>query len=285
MHNDLYDFSPMVRREPLELPGGARVAFWVGANVEHYELGKPALSMAPFTAEMVPDALNAGWRDYGLRVGLWRIADILERYGVRPSILLNSAVCTLYPEVIEEGRARDWCWVAHGRDNSTLQSLMDEDEERQYLTEVIDTIAEHCGTRPVGWLSPVLQPSMVTHDLLAELGMSYLLDWANDDHPYEFNTRSGRLMSVPYSSEVNDIPMFCFRNQDGPAFERALVDQFDVLRSEGGRVMGVGLHPFLIGQPYQSKYLASALEHIVSHDDVWVTTSDEIASWYAEATS
>lgn len=288
MENTIFEHSAIIDRPPLQLPGGARVAFWVGVNVEHYRFGQPALSMAQFTAEMVPDPLNYGWRDYGPRVGLWRVVDILERYGVTPSILLNSAVCERYPEVVREGRERGWCWVGHGRDNSTLQSLMEVDEERAYLSEVVDAIEKHCGTRPMGWLSPVLQSSMHTHELLAELGLTYLLDWANDDQPYDFDVTKGRLVSVPYSSEVNDIPMFCFRNQDGPAFQRAMIDQFDVLYAEGAdsaRVMGVGIHPFLIGQPYQSKYLSAALEQITAHDDVWVTTSDEIARWYLEATT
>jgi len=285
MENPLYRYSPIVRRRRLELPRGERLALWIGVNVEHYVFGAPALSMAPFTAEMVPDPLNFGWRDYGVRVGLWRLAGIFEHFGVTPSILLNSEVCELYPEIIEEGRRRQWSWVAHGRNNSTLQTLMSEEEERVYIEDVVDTIERHSGSRPRGWLSPVLQSSLHTHEILASLGLDYLLDWANDDQPYDFNVQNGRLLSVPYSSEINDIPAFHFRNQSGPAFARAIIDQFDVLYEEGrdsARIMGIGLHPFLVGQPYQSKYLTRALDYIVSHDGVWITTSDEIASWYAE---
>lgn len=283
----LYDYSAIDRRPPLELPHGARVAFWVGLNVEHYKFGQPALSLAGFTAELVPDPLNYGWRDYGPRVGVWRLARIFAEAGVRPSAIVNADVVEHYPEIIEEGTERDWCWVAHGRNNSTWQVGMEEEAERAYIEEVASVLEGATGDRPRGWLGPALTATMSTNQVLAELGFDHVLDWANDDQPYDMNVRSGRLVSVPYASEVNDIPAFVLHHHTGAEFRQAIVDQFDMLYEEGAssaRVMGIGIHPFLVGQPFRARYLAEALEYITGHDEVWVTTSDEIAQWYIEAT-
>ena len=288
MENPLYDYSAIEHRPALELPGGARVAFWVGLNVEHYAFGRPALSLASFTAELVPDPLNYGWRDYGPRVGIWRVMRILDEAGVPASAIVNSEVVERYPEIVAAGRERSWCWVGHGRNNSTWQVGMDEDAERAYVGEIVEQLHAATGSRPNGWLGPALTATMQTNDLLAELGFSYTLDWANDDQPYDMNVRSGRLLSVPYSSEVNDIPIFLLHHQSGEQFRQAVIDQFDALHAEGAerpRVMGIGIHPFLIGQPFRARYLAEALEHVTSKDDVWVTTSDAIAQWYTAATA
>jgi allantoinase len=278
-----FDYSPIIQRPPIELPHGARVAVWAGVNVEHYEPGKPGLSIAPGTAELTPDPLNAGWREYGPRVGLWRLMDILERHGIRPTALLNSDVCDVYPEIVAEGRRRGWAWVAHGKNNSTLQTGMSPDDERRYLTEVVETIERHTGRRPRGWLGPFLAESFDTPDLLAELGLTYVCDWCNDDQPCPVRVKSGRLISVPYSIEVNDVPLFLDKGMSGPDFHQVVVDQFDALYEAGGtsgQVMAIGLHPFLTGVPFRLKYLVRALEHITAHDGVWLTTSDEIAEWY-----
>jgi allantoinase len=288
MEHPLYEYSAIARRDRLELPDGARVAFWVGLNIEHYKFGQPALSLAGFTAELVPDPLNYGWRDYGPRAGIWRLMRILDDSGVRPSAVVNSDVVEHYPEIIEEGSKRGWSWVGHGRNNSTWQVGMEEEDERSYIDEIASALERATGSRPRGWLGPALTATMNTNHLLAELDFDYVLDWANDDQPYDMNVRSGRLISVPYSSEVNDIPLFLLHHQTGADFRQAIVDQFDMLYEEGSesaRVMGIGIHPFLVGQPFRARYLAEALEHITDHDDVWIATSDEIAQWYIEATS
>jgi allantoinase len=278
-----FTFSPIIRRPRLELPDGARVAVWVGINVEHYEAGKPGISIAPATAELDPDPLNAGWRDYGLRVGLWRLAEVLDRHEIRASALLNSDVCELYPEVIEEGVQRSWAWLAHGKNNSTFETDMGLEEERRYLAEVVETIERHTGQRPRGWLGPFLTESHNTPDLLAELGLTYICDWCNDDQPYPVQVRDGRMISIPYAIEVNDIQLFLEKGFSGPDFHQAVVDQFDTLYESGaktGQVMALPLHPFITGLPFRVKYLDSALEHIAAREDVWLATSDEIAEWY-----
>jgi len=283
VENQLYDYSPIVRRPPLEWPNGARLAVWAGINVEHYELDKPAISIGPATAGLVPDPLNFGWRDYGPRVGIWNLMEVLDRHGIRASVLLNADVCRLYPQIVESGSEREWAWLAHGKSNSIFQTGMELEEERSYLTDVIETIERHTGRRPKGWLGPALTESFNTPELLAELGLTYICDWCNDDQPYPLRVKSGKMISLPYSIEVNDIPLFVTKGQTGADFYQVVVDQFDWLydaSGKSGRVMAMGLHPFLIGLPFRLKYLDRALEHITSRDDVWLTTSDDIADWY-----
>ncbi|MGW0179530.1 polysaccharide deacetylase family protein [Nocardia sp. NPDC003345] len=286
MDNELFDYSAIVDREPIEWPGGARVAFYVGLNIEHYELGKPSTSIFPGTSALVPDPLNYGWRDYGPRVGFWRVLDSLDRHGIRASTLLNSDVVRHYPRIIEAGRERNWAWLAHGRNNSILQPDIAADAERAYLAEVIDTIGRATGTRPRGWMGPALSESPRTPQLLAELGLDYVLDWTNDDQPYRLRTPG--LLSVPYSVELNDNTLFLGTGLTGPDFVQIVRDQLDRLyedSADSGRVMALALHPFVIGQAFRAGYLDRALDHIAGHPGVWLTTSDEIAVHYARTTT
>ena len=280
MDNPIYSYQPIVERPPLRWPNNARVAFYIGLNVEHYEVDKPSTSIVPATAHLVPDPLNYGWRDYGVRVGIWRMIEALDRAGMRASVLLNSDVCRLYPQIVAAGRRRDWVWLAHGKNNSVLQPTMAEAEERQYLKEVVETIADATGKPVQGWMGPALSESFATSRLVRELGLTYLLDWCADDQPFPLEVEG--MWSVPYAIELNDIPMFIQQGLNGEAFLQAVKDQFDRLYAEGertGRVMALALHPFVIGQPFRMTYLEQALDYILGHDGVWATTSDEIAAF------
>lgn len=286
MQAPFYDYSPITERPALELPNGRRLAVWIGLNVEHYVYGQPALSLAEFTSQLVPDPLNYGWRDYGPRVGVWRLMELLDRHGFRASAIVNADVFEHYPQIIAAAKERGWAFVAHGANNSRWHVGMEPEEERQFLEEIVQAFESVTGSRPYGWLGPALTSTENTIELLAELGFDYTLDWANDDQPYLMRTASGRLASVPYSSEVNDIPAFVLHHHTGEQFAQSVIDQFDALYEEGTgslRVMGIGIHPFLVGQPFRAKPFARALEHIAGHGDVWLTTSDEIAAWYLEA--
>ncbi|MGW6054195.1 polysaccharide deacetylase family protein [Streptomyces sp. NPDC055189] len=282
--NELYDYIPITERKPFRWPGDARVAFYVGLNVEHFQLGVASTSLNEATAALVPDPLNHGWREYGVRVGIWRVMQTLDRHGVRASALLNSAVCTRYPQIIEAGLSRGWAWLAHGRDNSTRQTGMAEDDERAYLTDVVETIEKSTGQRPRGWLGPALTETFQTPALLAELGLDYVLDWTNDDQPYSLNVPG--MLSVPYSVELNDLGLFTMHGMTGPDFVQLVQDQVDQLYADSavsGRVLALALHPFVIGQPFRTKYLDQALEYVVNHPGVWSATSDEIAEHYLRA--
>ena len=281
MDNRLYDYSPITERPNIVWPGGARVAFYIGLNVEHFEVDKPSTSIWEGTSSLVPDPLNYGWRDYGLRVGFWRLAEIFDRLGIRPSVLLNSDVAERYPQVIEAGRKRNWAWLAHGKTNSMLHANMGAEEEEAFLTNVVATIERAVGSRPRGWMGPGLTETFETPRILRKLGLEYVLDWTADDQPFALNVPG--MISVPYSVELNDIGLFVGKSFTGDDFRRAVIDQFDQLyadSSESGRVMALALHPFVIGQAFRARYLAEALEYIAGHDGVWMATTDEIAAHY-----
>lgn len=281
MDNRRYDFSPIIRRKPIRWPNNARVAIWIGPNIEYFHVDLHGVQYQP--VPFLPDVMNFGWRDYGLRVGIWRIMEVLDKHGMRASVLLNSDVCAHYPAVIEEGKKRNWEFLGHGITNSVKLTGMTEDEERATIRKVIDDITAGVGTPPKGWLGPSLVESFMTPDLLAEEGIEYVCDWCCDDQPFPMRVRANRLISVPYSMEVNDIPAFLAMKMSPSDFGRTIVDWFDRLYAEGadsGRVMCIALHPFVIGVPHRIKYLDEALEYICGHEQVWRTTSGEIAEWY-----
>lgn len=281
MENNLYDYSPIVDRPKITWPNGARIAFYVGLNLEHFPLDKPAVSLFGGTAMLQPDPLNYGWRDYGLRVGVWRMMETLDAFHIRASVLLNSDCCSRYPQVIAAGRKRNWVWCAHGRNNATYQANMTEAEERASLAEDIRILSEATGHAVRGYLGPGLTETFNTPRLLKELGLTYVLDWCADDQPFALNVPG--MISVPYAIELNDITLFVSKSYTGEEFYQMAVDQFDQLYKDAehsGRVMSICLHPFVIGQPFRHKYLEKALQYITSREGVWVTTSDEIAARY-----
>lgn len=283
MDNELFGYSPIIDRPPLRWPDGARLAFYLGLNIEHYQVDKPSTSIFAGTAALQPDPLNYGWRDYGPRVGLWRMLDSLDRHNVPVSALINSEACRHYPQIIKAGTERGWSWVAHGRDNSTFEAGMDIESERAYLSEVVETITAATGSRPRGWLGPALTETFQTPAMLRDLGLDYVLDWTNDDQPYELNIPG--MLSVPYSIELNDVTMCVSQSYTGTEFAQAVIDQFDQLYADSehtGRVMALCLHPFIIGQPFRHAHLDRVLEYITSHDGVWTTTTDKIASHYRQ---
>lgn len=273
-----FDYSPITERAPITWPNGARVAVYVGLNIEHFLLDQASTSIWPGTAELKPDALNYGWRDYGARVGVWRTIESLDRHGVRPSVLLNSAVIKHHPQIVAAGLERNWAWLAHGRTNSILHTGLDVDEERRVLTEIAGDIADATGQQPRGWMGPGLTETHHTPEILAELGFHYVLDWTNDDQPYPLTTPG--MISVPYSVELNDLLIFG-KGITGPEFEQMVIDQYEQLHADSatsGRVLALALHPFVIGQPFRHKYLDRALKYLAAQPDAWLTTSDEIAA-------
>jgi peptidoglycan/xylan/chitin deacetylase (PgdA/CDA1 family) len=281
--HDRFDYSPIIDRPPLRWPNGARVAVWVIPNIEHFLFDRPSTSITAVTTSLVPDVLNYSWRDYGVRVGIWRMMEVMEKNGVKGTVALNSDVCKHYPRIIEEGNKLGWEWMGHGTNNSTLINRQSEEEENELIKTVVGTIKDSTGQQPRGWLSPALSESHRTLDLLAANGIQYVGNWVNDEQPYPMRVKAGSMLSMPYSIELNDIPVFLDAGQSPETFGRMICDQFDVLYEDGarsGRVMSICLHPFLIGHPNRSKYFDLALKHITSRQEVWVTRGGDIAEYY-----
>jgi peptidoglycan/xylan/chitin deacetylase (PgdA/CDA1 family) len=273
-----FAYSPIVRRPKLSWPGGAHVALWIIPNVEFFSLSEkvPGGTGAP-----APDVPAWAVRDYGNRIGIFRIMDALDRHGIRATVALNSEVCRHHPEIIEEGRKRNWEWMGHCESNSRRLNELPQGEEPRVIRDSLRTIAEATGARPLGWLGAGLQETWDTLDLLAAEGCEYVCDWTNDEQPYVMTLQGGReLISVPYSYDINDIGAFERRNRTADEFRDMICRQFDVLYRDGatsGRVMAICLHPFLIGMPYRIGALESALAYICGHGKVWRATGSEIA--------
>jgi allantoinase len=278
-----FAYWPLPGRPPVSWPGGARVAVWVAVNVEHFPIDRPGLSIVPVTAGFVPDPMNYGWRDYGVRVGIWRLMEVLDELRLPVTAPVHEEACRRYPQIVEAGNERGWAWVAHGRDNAALQPRLEEDEGA-YLRAHVDALAELTGQRPLGWLGPALTETFETPELLAELGLRYVCDWCNDDQPYPLDTAAAPMISLPYSIEVNDVSLLLEKGLTGPAYRDLLVDQLDGLLAapDGGTVMAIPLHAFLVGLPFRLRHLRDALAEIAARDGVWLATGDEIAEHYIE---
>jgi peptidoglycan/xylan/chitin deacetylase (PgdA/CDA1 family) len=278
-----FDYSPIVDRPVLRWPNGARVALWVIPNIEHFLFDRPAARISGGPVAPSPDVMNYSWRDYGVRVGIWRMMEVMQRHGVRGTVALNSDVCSEYPRIIEEGMKLDWEWMGHGITNSIRIGDQSETEQQALIRESLAVITKSVGRKPRGWLSPGLTETVQTLDYLAENGIEYVGNWVNDEQPYPMRVKKGSMISMPYSSELNDIPAHISLHQSPERFGKMICDQFDVLYEDGaktGRVMSICLHPFLTGHPHRSKYFDRALAHITSRQEVWLATGSEIVDWY-----
>jgi peptidoglycan/xylan/chitin deacetylase (PgdA/CDA1 family) len=276
-----YDYSAWRGRTPYAWPGGAKLAIYLGVNLEHFAFGEGlGAELAPGGPQ--PDVLNFAWRDYGNRVGGWRLLDLLEEVAMPATVLLNSAMYDYAPDLVAAHRARGDEMAGHGRTNSERQSVLPEAEERRLITDSTEAIARHEGRAPRGWLSPWIAESRTTPDLLAEEGYRYTMNWCADDAPVWMRTRGGPLLAMPYPQEVNDIPAIVARRESAEAFARMIVDDFEErlrqVRADGlPQVMGIALHPYIIGQPHRLRVLRRALSVVAqARGDVWITTAGAV---------
>lgn len=282
-----FSYVPITRRPKLAWPNGARIAFWVNPNIEFFRLddvmpGNANERVAKEHAK-VPNVRNWALRDYGNRVGVWRLMKVLARHGVRATTALNSEVCDHHPEIIEEALKLGWELMGHGQTNAVRLNEASPDQERDAIFATLDRIERASGVRPVGWLGPGLAETWRTLDYLSEAGIKYVCDWINDDQPYTMTVGKPRLVSLPYSIQTNDAPTYFEMKASAPEFERILKAQFDTLYEEGaesGRVMAIAIHPFITGVPHRIGALEGALEHICSHEGVWLATGQEIVEHY-----
>ena len=283
---DRVDYSPIIDRPIIKWPNDARVALWISPNVEHYEyIPDDDSARTPWPRTPFPDVQQYSYRDYGNRVGFWRMLESLDRYNIRCCVSLNMAVLEHFPEIRDAMVQRDYDYMSHGIYNTRYLYTYTEEQEREFYRDTIDTLKLHTGKQLKGMLGPAISGTERTPDLMAEAGLIYHTDWMHDDQPVPIKVKSGKLVSVPYSIELNDSSLLRDNHYEGDYFARICKAQFDQLYKEGaesGRVMCIALHPFLIGQPHRIKYLDDILSHIMSHDGVWQTTADDIADYYNE---
>jgi len=284
--HDRYPYSPISSRPVYDWPGGKRLAVYIGLNLEWFSFGEGlGAELAPGGPQ--PDVLNYAWRDYGNRVGVFRLAELFADLKLPISLLVNAEMYRHAPQAVTA--FHDAEIIGHGRTNSERQGHLSEAEERALVAETTEAIEKHSGRRPQGWLGPWISQSPLTPDLLQETGYRYLLDWCHDDQPVWMKTRGGRILSIPYPQELNDIPQIVARKREGSDFADMIVDAFEVMQLESKKrplVMGIALHAYIVGWPHRFRHLARALKHIVDRAEhgVWITTTGKIAA-HAESLS
>ncbi len=279
-----FDYVPIVDRKVMKLPDRARVAVWVIVNIEEWDIHRPmARTVLPPPGggtNPPPDVPNYSWYDYGLRVGFWRLKEVLDRYGIKATVSLNGSVCTSYPRLIEAMLHAGWELMGH----SYIQRPMTmEEDQAGMIRQTMAAIRQAGGKPPRGWMGPGLTETWETPDLLAEAGIEYVCDWVNDDLPYEIRVRSGRLISLPYTVELNDIPIFLLQHHPAGELFRRTRDQFDTLYAEGEtcpRCMAIAVHPYITGVPHRIKYFDQVCQYLTQHSGVLFWKGEEILDWY-----
>ena len=287
MNNARLDYSPVIDRKPLKLPGNGRVAVWVIVNVEEWDINTPmprAVLPPPQGVTVIPDIANYSWADYGLRVGFWRLKEVLDRYQIRATVSLNASVCNTYPRIVEESLRSGWEIMGH----SFIQRAINlEKDERDVVRRTIQLIQNKTGKAPRGWMGPGLCETYNTPDILAEEGIEYVCDWVNDDQPYPLRVKKGALFSLPYTVELNDIPIYIIQHHRSPELLERARDHFDTLYQEGiksARVMAIAVHPYITGAAHRIRYFDEIFKYIKSHDGVLLWTGSEILDWYKSVT-
>lgn len=279
-----YKYSAIDRRPDYNWPDNKRLAFWIGTNIEVFAF-QAGIGHDPTKLGEPQTQRNYAWRDYGNRVGIWRLFDLYDEFGLRSSCLINSYLYEYYPEICDRIRQRGDEFVGHGRTNAEKQKGLWEDDERRLIEDVTAAIERHEGKKPKGWLGAAAAETNVTLDLLKEAGYTYCLDWPCDDQPIWMETRSGKILSLPYPLELNDSGQLIHRQHTTRDFCDMIVDQFDEMVRQCVHqplVCCISLHPYLVGQPFRIPPLRKALKHIMTHqnrDRVWFTTAEQIADY------
>ena len=277
-----FPYSAIVDRPDFEWPGGKRLAVYVALNLEHFAFGSGlGAELAPGGPQ--PDVLNWAWREYGNRVGVWRMLDLFRAYEIPLAVLVNSEIYEHCPEVMDAFRARGDEVVGHGRANAERQGVLSEAEEETLIRESTAILSEHEGRAPRGWLGPWISESSVTPDLLDEAGYEYVLDWCMDDQPIWMKTRrGGRLLSIPYAQELNDIPQIVARKIEGDQFADMVISGFHRQLTNARKqtiIFSVCLHPYLMGQAHRLDALERVLDTISRNaENSWLTRPGDIAA-------
>ena len=280
--HDRLPYTPLPDRKPIRWPNGERVAVWIIPNIEHYEYIPPQASFRVFPRTPSPDVREYSYRDYGNRVGFWRLLEAGDEYQIPYTISLNVGVLEHYPEIGAEMRARGFDYMSHGTYNTRVTIDMDEAEEREFL-EVCDRVLEqHTGSRFKGMLGPYIMGNERTPDLMAERGMTYHADWVHDERPAPLIVRGGqRFVAMPYSYVLNDGPLFRKHYEVEEYFNRAM-RSFDRLNREGesgGRVLALPIHPFVLGQPHRIRHLKRLFKHL-RDGGAWIASAGDIVDHY-----
>jgi len=277
------EYSAIIDRPPLKLPGGARVVVWSIVNLEVWEIARPMPRQAlspPTGVSLLPDVPNWSWHEYGMRVGVWRFFELFERLKIRPTLSLNARVCEDYKRVADQAKQAGWEFMGHAYDQMPMHK---HDDQAGMINRSMDLLERFTGKRPVGWLGPGLTQTLDTPELLVDAGVKYIGDWVYDDEPTTIKTAKGPLVTLPYSVELNDIPMMIVQHHESDYLLRRAIDQFDRLYAEGekrAKIMALAIHPYISGVPHRIKYLEKIYEYVNGFKGVLHWNGAEILDWY-----
>ncbi|MQF69184.1 polysaccharide deacetylase [SAR202 cluster bacterium AD-804-J14_MRT_500m] len=292
MDHPHHNWSPLIKRNVLEWPNNARVALCVVVTLEHleWEIPEGAFESSSIAGGVSPrprpDFAKYSHRDYGHRVGIYRVLDVLKKYGVRPTIALDALTAEHYPYLVRYCREQGCEFIGHGVSVSRMiNSRMSVEEEKHYIESSIEAVTSATGIRPKGWFGPEYGESADTPQLLAQAGLSYACDWVNDEQPFPMTTAQGDLFALPLLYELDDIKAMWDSRLSPWQYETMLKEGFDCLYHDGattGRLMAFNLHPWVVGQPYRISYLDRALSYITAKQGVWAASGSDIIDWYRD---
>jgi allantoinase len=280
---DRINYSAIVDRKPLILPGDGKVIVWPVVNLEEWppELPLPRRVLTPpGEGGHVPDIPNWCWSEYGMRIGVWRLMEVLAEFNVTPTVSMNGTVPRAYPRVAEAALEAGWEFMGH----SYIQKPMYEvEDEAEAIFKTMETMRDFCGYKPRGWMGPGLTQTENTPELLVEAGFEYTADWILDDQPCEVKTQKGKLYSIPYTTELNDIPIMLSQNHVSSILYDRTMDYFETLLREGEqnvRIMCIAVHPYIHGVPHRIKYFRQIFKELSDNPAVVFMTGSEILDWY-----
>lgn len=280
---DRTEFSAIVDRPPLKLPGKNRIVIWTIVNFEVWDISKPMARQvipAPTGIPLLPDVPNWSWHEYGMRVGCWRFFDLYKKLGIRPTLSINARVCEDYPRVAQEAKDLGWEFMGHAYEQGPIHK---EPDQKAMIHRSMDVIEKFTGKRPVGWLGPGLTQTLETPDNLTAAGVKYIGDWVYDDEPTVIKTTNGPLVTLPYTVELNDIPMMMVQHHESDHLYKRAVESFNTLYEEGSdrvKIMAIAIHPYISGQPFRIKALRDIYDYVNKFDGVLHWNGEEIYNWY-----
>ena len=282
--SDRAAYSAIVDRPVWHAPEGARMFVWIIVNVEHWSIERAmprTILSPPMGQPLLPDVPNWAWHEYGMRVGFWRFFDALGERGIKPTLAINGMVCQSYPRIAEAAHNAGWEFMGHGFVQGPMHKV---DDQAKAVAQTIETITSLTGSAPMGWESPGLTETAETLDILSAAGIRYVADWVLDDQPVWLQARPQPVLSVPYTVEINDIPMMLFQAQTAEEFHRRGVAQLDRLWLDSAkqtRVMSISIHPYIMGVPHRIAQLERLLDAVLAKPEVHLCQGVEIYQSFA----
>lgn len=281
--DERFEYSAIVDRLKLKLPGGKRLIIWPVVNVEEWKITRPMprnVSNPPGGVSVVPDIQNWGWHEYGMRVGIWRIMEVLRKHRIAPTLSINAKVCETRLRIAKAALDAGWEFMAHCYVQMPIHKI---DDQRAMIRQTIDVLRKFTGSVPTGWLGPGRGQTYATLDYIAEAGFKWFGDWVMDDQPFWVKTAYGPILSIPYSVELNDITIMLGGQHESDAMLKRVRDAFEALHREsarGARAMAFGVHPYISGAAHRIKYFDAMLGYLRKHKDVVFWNGQEIYEWF-----